>query len=59
MTALIFEAISYRSCVIGTDSENLLEDVDVEHQLVEEVNAINECSHQAMVNGNQDCLVLH
>jgi len=59
VTALIFEAISYRSCVIGTDSENLLEDVNVEHQLVEEVNAINESSHQAMVTGNQDCLVLH
>jgi hypothetical protein len=23
------------------------------------VNAINESSHQAMVTGNQDCLVLH
>ncbi|KAJ6314587.1 hypothetical protein OIU78_018127 [Salix suchowensis] len=51
VSALIFEAISYSSHVDGTDSEKLLEDVNVKHQPVEEVNAITERSHPAMVTG--------
>ncbi|KAJ6775915.1 GDP-D-GLUCOSE PHOSPHORYLASE 1 [Salix koriyanagi] len=51
VSALIFEAISYSSHVDGTDSEKLLEDVNVKHQPVEEVKAITERSHPAMVTG--------
>ncbi|CAK7324593.1 unnamed protein product [Dovyalis caffra] len=58
VNGLIFEAISYKGNGNGTDSENLLEDANVEHHSVEEVNAINDSSHPAMVTGSHECLVL-
>ncbi|KAL9383587.1 hypothetical protein Peur_023910 [Populus x canadensis] len=58
VNALIFKAISYSGNCSGTDSENVLEDANVEHPSLEEVNAINENSHSAMVTGSQGCLVL-
>ena len=58
VNALIFEAISYSGNGSGTDSENVLEDANAEHQSLEEVNAVNENSHSAMVTGSQGCLAL-
>ncbi|KAG5235219.1 GDP-L-galactose phosphorylase [Salix suchowensis] len=58
VNALIFEAIYYSGNGSGADSENALEDANAKHKCTEEVNAINETSHSAMVTGSQGCIVL-
>ncbi|KAF5727944.1 hypothetical protein HS088_TW21G00084 [Tripterygium wilfordii] len=57
VNALIFEAISCCNNVNGVLSQNLLNKSGIKHSL-EEVDAINQSSHPAMVTGMSECLVL-
>ena len=58
VNALIFEAIASGEDGIQNVAETLLEESDTKAQCLEEENAITKSSHQAMVAGTQECLVL-
>ena len=56
VNALIFEAISYTCSGSDNEAQNMIEDENGKSS-VEEVDAINQSSHRAVVAGNQECLV--
>ena len=58
VNALIFEAIASSEDGIKNDPETLLEEPNAKVQSLEKENAITKSSHQAMVAGTQECLVL-